>query len=258
MDEKPEPTPGNSTLTPHSKMTLFVGVPITLIILGIAVWALLSGMPFATDSKPLTRTEQPAPAVINEQSGTTATTSQIRTPGEQAQEPVATTTTALPAGMPAPAAVTPPPAAPPPPQPTATQPVVAPAPKPRATQPAVAPAPKPTATQPAAPAPVPAPIVITRRPRPAARPPQTSSAAAGEITDSQAEDVLRNFVVSRDYYQLGSAECVGTVVQGYKNRGYAIDVVDRCGDRGRVGRWRVDSLTREVFVQKADGRYLRP
>ena len=211
----------------HSKLTLFVGVPITLIILGIAVWALLSGMPFATDSTKLTRTEQPAPAVVNEQTGTTATTSQISNPNE-----ISTTTTAPPAMIPQQTT---------PPQTTTTAVLVPPAPIP-----------------PPAAAPVP-----VRRPRPPAAPPaapsaETSTAAANEITESQAEDVLLNFVTSRDYYQAGSADCIGTVGQGYKNRGYAIDVVDRCGDRGRLGRWRVDSVTRELFVEKSDGRYLRP
>lgn len=220
-EEKPVAPPPDSTLPAHSKVTLFVGVPITLIILGIAVWALLSGMPFATDSKKLTRTEQPAPAVINEQSGTTATTSEIRDPNT-----ISTTTTAMPMGMP------------PPPSQTAVQPQAAPAPAP----------------PPAVPV-----IPVRRQPPPIRRPPETSTmAAAGEITESQGEDIVRDYVTSRDYYGVGSADCVGAVSQGYKNRGYAIDIVDRCGDRGRLGRWRVDSVTREVFVQRADGRYLRP
>ena len=212
MDEKPDPGPSNSTLTPHSKVTLFVGVPITLIILGIAVWALLSGMPFATDSKKLTRTEQPAPEVVNEQTGTTATTSQISNPDE-----ISTTTTATPAGMPAP-----------PPQPITQVP-----------------------PQPAA---IPPPVATPPVARPRITPP---APAAGEVSESEAEDVVRQYVTSSDYYGT-SADCIGTSSQGYKNRGYVIHVVDRCGDRGRLGRWRVDSVTREVFVQKADGRYLRP
>ena len=69
---------------------------------------------------------------------------------------------------------------------------------------------------------------------------------------------MRDYVTSRDYYRFGSADCIGAVSQGYKNRGYAIDIVDRCGDHGRLGRWRIDSVTREVFVERADGRYLRP
>ena len=88
--------------------------------------------------------------------------------------------------------------------------------------------------------------------KPAAAPP-----AGREITEAQAEDILRGYIVSRDYYQLG-ADCTGIASQGYKNRGYTIDVVDRCGPRGRLGRWRVDTVTREIFVEKPDGRYLRP
>ena len=243
MDEKPPSPPADSTLPAHSKVTLFVGVPITLIVLAVAVWALLSGMPFATDSRKLTRTQQPAPSVVNEQPGTTATTSEIRGPGDQPQAPVSgagrgtevisTTTTAMPAAMPVPA--------PPPPQPVTQRP-----PLPPATQTAVV-----------AP-PVAAPVPVRRTPPPATRPAETSTAATSEITESQGEDIVLRYVTSRDYYGLGSADCVGAVSQGYKNRGYAIDVVDRCGDRGRVGRWRVDSVTREVFVEKADGRYLRP
>ena len=106
MDDPPVTSQKSSA---SSRLTLFVGVPITLIILGIAVWALLSGMPFKSDSTKLTRTEQPAPAVINEQTGSTATTSEIRNPGEQARdevsgagrgtEVISTTTTAMPAGV---------------------------------------------------------------------------------------------------------------------------------------------------------------
>lgn len=214
MDEKPAAPPPASGLPVQSRMTLFVGVPITLIILGIAVWALLSGMPFSSDNTKLTRTGQPAPVVVNEQAGSTATTSEIGSPGEPPPQPlsaagrgtdvISTTTTAMPEGMGVPA-----------PQ---------------------------TTTQPAAAPP---------------RPPQTSAAAAKELSESQAEDVVREYIASRDYYRVG-ADCVGAASQGYRNRGYTIDVVDRCGDRGRLGRWRVDSVTREVFVRNADGRYLAP
>ena len=236
----PEPTtpasPMSTTPPERSRAVLLIGVPITLIILGIAVWALLTGMPFSSDSKKLSRTEQPAPAVINEQSGATATTSQIRNPGDQPEdevsgagrgtEVISTTTTAMPAGM--------------------------------STPPRQA-APRPAAPVVAAPSPVvtasPAPKADSSAPAPT--PPPVSRATTSEITESQAEDVLRGYITSRDYYGVG-ADCVGVASQGYKNRGYTIDVVDRCGDRGRLGRWRVDTLTREVFVEKRDGRYLRP
>ena len=266
MDEKTDPPPPNSTLTPHSKVTLFVGVPITLIILGIALWALLSGMPFATDSKKLTRTEQPAPAVVNEQSGTTATTSQIQTPEEprgagRGIDVISTTTTAAPPSV----------VLSPPPQ-TATRVQATPVPAPVAPPPVITTQPSVTTTAPARRPPPPAarasqtpgaapPAVTTappqRLPPPVARPSETSTASASEITESQAEDIVRQYVASSDYYGT-SADCVGASSQGYKNRGYVIHIVDRCGDRGRLGRWRVDSVTREVFVQKADGRYLRP
>jgi hypothetical protein len=87
--------------------------------------------------------------------------------------------------------------------------------------------------------------------------PTATSAADHEISEDEAVNVLRGYVTSRDYYGLGPT-CAGMAGQGYSNAGYTIDVVDRCGDRGRLGRWRVDAKTREVFVQRKDGRYLRP
>ena len=245
------PPPAAQTTAPlppaRSRIGLLIGVPVTLIILGIAVWALLTGMPFSSEKK-LSRTEQPAPPVVSEQSpGATSTTTQIRYPGDEQQpqqsgagrgtEVVETTTTAMPVQAPAM------------PAPTATVPVPTPAVPQNQTPPLIR-----------KPAPVPTPATGTDRTatttssanRSTVTPPGTR-----EITESQAEDVLRGYIVSRDYYQLG-ADCTGIASQGYSNRGYTIDVVDRCGSRGRLGRWRVDTVTREIFVQKADGRYLRP
>lgn len=77
-----------------------------------------------------------------------------------------------------------------------------------------------------------------------------------EITQSEAESALRSYLASSNYYQL-DAGCIGASTTEYRNAGYTIDVRDSCGSRP-LGRWRVDSKTREIFRQRPDGRYLRP
>ncbi len=79
---------------------------------------------------------------------------------------------------------------------------------------------------------------------------------AEEIGVSEAISTLRGFVTSRDYYGVG-ADCIGVSSLGYQNAGYTLEVRDSCGSR-TLGRWRVDSKTRELFRQLEDGRYLRP
>lgn len=117
------------------------------------------------------------------------------------------------------------------------------------------PAPAPTASTPA-----PAPVVppTTSSQPPATPSDQPANARGGRpISEDEAASILRGYVTANNYYQT-TPDCVGIVPMEHENAGYTIDVVDRCGDRGRLGRWRVDEVTREVFVRKADGRYLRP
>lgn len=118
--------------------------------------------------------------------------------------------------------------------------------------PAPMPAPAPVAQQPVAPpvaAPAPAPVPAPVAPTPA---PQPSS----EISDTEATEVLSRYLSSHNTYDV-AASCLGVRNQGYRNVGYTLEVVDRCAG-GTLGKWRVDSKTRELFRQQGDGRYLRP
>ena len=99
------------------------------------------------------------------------------------------------------------------------------------------------------------------RPEPAPSPePEPEPAQPKLLNDQQASAMLRDFVASRDFYDVG-ADCMRIESRGFRNRGYAYEVWHTCGRGGAsrlLGRWRVDALTREVFRQHDDGRYLRP
>jgi hypothetical protein len=108
-----------------------------------------------------------------------------------------------------------------------------------------APMPMPMPVPPPLPAPTPAPPPPTPQPQP----------QADEITEDQAVEVLRGY--TRGYYTDVDRTCLGITSHGYVNVGYTLEVVDRCAGTS-LGNWRVDSKTREVFKQNADGRYVRP
>ena len=94
-----------------------------------------------------------------------------------------------------------------------------------------------------------------------APPPPPVAVPRRELTEAQAENVLRGYVTSRRYYDGVRPECVQLRGSGYRNAGYGFSVWDSCADGGgsrMLGRWRVDAKTQEVFVQRDDGRYLRP
>lgn len=74
--------------------------------------------------------------------------------------------------------------------------------------------------------------------------------------ESESLATLRSYIASRGDYAV-PADCVSVSSEGYKNRGYTIRATDRCRDKS-LGKWRVDTLTREVFRQREDGRFLRP
>ncbi|MGZ8729331.1 MAG: hypothetical protein ACXW5U_10925 [Thermoanaerobaculia bacterium] len=99
------------------------------------------------------------------------------------------------------------------------------------------------------------------RPAPAPTPTPTPEPAQPKmLNDEQASATLRDFVRSRDFYDVGD-DCMRIESRGFRNRGYAYEVWHTCGRGGAsrlLGRWRVDALTREVFRQQDDGRYLRP
>jgi hypothetical protein len=85
---------------------------------------------------------------------------------------------------------------------------------------------------------------------------ENRSTAQGEITQSQAAATLRGYIGGRA--DLGvSSDCLDVSTVEYKNRGYTMNAADRC-DQKSLGRWRVDSLTREVFRQSSNGRYVNP
>ncbi len=78
-----------------------------------------------------------------------------------------------------------------------------------------------------------------------------------EISESEAVSTLRGFLTAREFYKV-PADCVAIASRGYNNAGYTVDVLDTCAGSSLLGRWRVDSKTRELFRQREDGRYLRP
>jgi hypothetical protein len=140
------------------------------------------------------------------------------------------------------------------------------APAPRTTPtPAPRQVPVPARTAPAPPprrTPAPAVVRTVPPPPPAPAPSQNAGGpGGGEISDSQAAATLRSYITSNSYYAGVSGDCVQVRSQGYSNVGYTYAVWDGCvtgGGSRMLGRWRVDSKTREVFRQREDGRYLRP
>ena len=104
------------------------------------------------------------------------------------------------------------------------------------------------------PIPVPAP---KPKPEPA---PEPEPERPSMLNDEQASATLREYVTSRDYYDVED-DCVRVESRGLRNRGFDYEIWHSCergGGSRLLGRWRVDALTREVFRQYGDGRYLRP
>jgi hypothetical protein len=86
------------------------------------------------------------------------------------------------------------------------------------------------------------------------------AAPSEEISGDEAVATLRNYVRSTRYYPV-AGECIRVENRGYRNVGYTLEVWHSCiggGASRLLGRWRVDSKTREIFRQREDGRYLRP
>lgn len=99
---------------------------------------------------------------------------------------------------------------------------------------------------------------ISPSPVPITPPPDSH---AGEISEGDAINRVANYVRSNDYYDIPSS-CFRVRSVGYENVGYNIEVIGTCSDIGNdgkiLGRWRVDAKDADVFVQRSDGRYLRP
>ena len=119
-------------------------------------------------------------------------------------------------------------------------------------------APPPTIPRPTtiAPKPLPAPKPRIETPQPPVVRDEPSPQSAAEISDAEATQILSRHLAATNTYDVASS-CLGIRNLGYKNVGYTLEVVDRCAG-GTLGRWRVDSKTRELFRQQSDGRYLRP
>lgn len=105
------------------------------------------------------------------------------------------------------------------------------------------------------------PIPRNPQPIPPPAPREEPNEPAAEITESQASSTLRGHLAASNPYEGVSGSCLQVRGLGYSNAGYTFSVWDACVEGGgsrMLGRWRVDSKTREVFRQRDDGRYLRP
>jgi zinc-ribbon domain len=238
-----QPVPGRS-----SRWWIGPAIVVGLVVLA---WLFIAGMPFGRD--------EPTPRAVAPQTDTIAEAEPPPTTGTLIEVPpgatddsfeIATTTTQAP---PVVTATTPPPvtATQPPPVVTATQPPPVQRP-PVQRPPVVAQQPRPVPQQPQ-----------TQQPRPDTAPPVRvipRPTRAAEITGEEATETLRSYVRGSRYYQV-AGECIRVENRGYRNVGYNMEVWHSCPGGGTsrlLGRWRVDSKTREVFVQRDDGRYLRP
>ena len=198
-------------------------IPLVLLVFGGLAWLVLAGLPFGRDDR-----EPEAPRVETIAEGTVAPSSPgetgtiIDVPGERESGPVN-----VPARIP-----------------------------PNVAEPEPEPDRKPVNVPDREPVPEPKPVPDrepAKKPAPAPEQPRL-------LTDAQAAATLRDYVTSRDYYDVED-DCLRIESRGFRNRGFAYEVWHSCERGGRsrlLGRWRVDALTREVFRQRGDGRYLRP
>lgn len=237
-------------IQPAKRSTWWI-VPAVIVGLVLIAWLLLARLPFGRDER--TRVaENPATTDTIAEGTSTArnepiTGTVIEVPG--IDQPPATTETT------------------PPPLDTGAAPTTTVAPPVQREEPRVIEEPVRTATQPPPPVrttpppvrtPPPAPPPATR-PAPAPAPPPVP-ARTGEISDAEGAATLRSYINSNSYYEGVSGDCVQVRSQGYSNVGYTYSVWDGCvsgGGTRMLGRWRVDSKTREVFRQQG-GRFLRP
>jgi hypothetical protein len=230
-------------------------VPMVIVGLIVIAWVVMANMPDRGEERvglPEVETVQPGvtPAetgTLVEMNGDDTTTRTALQPPMIIEEVTPPTTTYV---DPAP----PPYAAPPVVIPPVTQPQPAPTPTPTPALPPVTTTPPPAATQPR-PAPV-SPPVVTQDPPPPSRP----APAESRISEGEAVSRVRQYVASRRVYDTSTA-CTSVRSRGLINEGYTIEVWDSCAASGgsrRLGRWRVDVKTGEIFRQRDDGRYLAP
>jgi hypothetical protein len=252
-------------VTAQKRSTWWI-VPLVVVGLVVIAWLLLAGLPFGGREE--NRVETPPTETIAEgtaepgepmNSGTL-----IEVPGD---EPLTTETTAPPMQTDTTGSIGLPPTATtatqaPAPPATQTQPPPRVVEEPLRTPPATQPRPQPPAAQPRPPVTRPRPQPPAQQPRPVTTPPPPvqREAPGSEISESEAAGTLSGFIRSNNSYDV-SRDCLQIRSHGYRNVGYTFSVWDACvsgGGSRMLGRWRVDSKTREVFRQRDDGRYLRP
>lgn len=241
---QPTPYPVSTTsapppLQPARRSTWWI-VPAVIVGLVLVAWLLLAGLPFGGEKRVVATatTETIAEGPVGTRPAETGTVVEVGGDDEFATE-----------------------TAPPPPLATATQTV----PPVTQTQPVIVEEPlerqQPQTPQPgpirATPRPIPPPQPVEDRSEPPAPRPEPS----GEISESEASSILRGHLAGSNPYDGVSGSCLQVRSLGYRNVGYTFSVWDACVEGGgsrMLGRWRVDSKTREVFRQRDDGRYLRP
>jgi hypothetical protein len=225
-------------------------VPAIIVATIIGAWIVMSRTPL--DNGEAITLEETAPAL--ERRAETSTIVEAGDPIPQPQQPMVIEEmdqpgmgiVIQPGGAPQTAVINPNPPAPAPPAPVI--------------QPSTPPAPAPQPSQSAS-------DVWRSRPETPARstmpPPQTSGSPSDDgrpVSGPQAVSLVRNYVVSRSFYNVEN-ECVSVRGGTFRNEGYDVDVWDTCvrgGGSQRLGRWRVDAKTGELFRQRSDGRYLSP
>lgn len=208
---------------------MWIAIPVLLIALGAIVWALLSGFPLGGDDdeeREIVSTESTRTTTVNRQVATDTIVETTEVTGAPninelgvPQESEAAVTETISSRTADP------------------QPVSRPAAATTARVPPAAPAP---------PAPVPPPAPAR----------STEPARSGELTASEAVQTLDSYLVGNNPYE-ADLRCIKIRNLGYRNVGYTLQVFDDCRDRA-LGRWRVDSKTREIFRQRSNGKYLRP
>jgi hypothetical protein len=82
----------------------------------------------------------------------------------------------------------------------------------------------------------------------------------GAIPAGEALRITTRWLQARDYYPVSDG-CLEARDALYLNRGFTMNVVDRCAPDGGtrpLGRWRVDGFSRELSVQDSRGRFVVP
>lgn len=98
-------------------------------------------------------------------------------------------------------------------------------------------------------------------PRPETQPQPRPTTPEVKVSEGEAVGRVMSYIRSTDYYEIPTT-CYEARSLGYENVGYTVEIRGTCPDirnEGRLlGRWRVDAMNGEVFVQKPDGLFLKP